>query len=234
MSIESPIDLIRNRRSIRQFLDRPVPRQAIEQIVDCGLSAPSSKNSNPWFIVTASGREKNNVVDWLDASARTPVGMTERAPIDPLTGVTRAGVSDTVDESIATMRQCDTLILLFNRAPFSRGLDTLIDVVTRGVGGSTAGKALYGYAGELVGIGAAAANMLLAAQALGLGGVYIADSYPVREKIKTALGTTRELVGMIALGYPAYDLGPRDIRRDLAASWADAVGKIDGHGPSEA
>jgi nitroreductase len=228
MSTDEFIALIRSRRSIREFVERPVAKELIELIVECGLAAPSSKNSNPWFIVTASGDDKNTIVRWLDEASNTPIGVTERAPIDPLTGETKAGVSDTVEESISTMRQCDTLLLLFNRAPFSRGAETIATLIENGGKRSVIGKALYGYAGEILGIGAAAENMLLAARALGLGGVYIADSYPARQKIQAGLKTTRELVGVIALGYPAYDPPPRELRRMLAASWQDAIGTIDG------
>jgi nitroreductase len=227
MSADDLIALIRSRRSIREFVDRPVAKELIELIVECGLAAPSSKNSNPWFIVTAAGEDKNRIVSWLEEASNTPVGITERAPIDPLTGETKEGISDTVDESISTMRQCDTLLLLFNRAPFSRGAETITTLIENGAKPSVIGKALYGYAGEIIGIGAAAQNMLLAARALGLGGVYIADSYPARQKIKASLKTTRELVGVIALGYPAYDPPPRELRRALTASWQDAVGTID-------
>jgi hypothetical protein len=55
----------------------------------------------------------------------------------------------------------------------------------------------------------------------------MADGYPARQKIKEKLGTTKELVGVIALGYAAYDPPPRDLRTELTASWQDAVGKID-------
>ncbi len=227
MSAQEVISLIRNRRSIRGFIDRPVPKELIDQIVECGLSAPSSKNSNPWFIVTASGKDKAKVVEWFKDTANSAVGMTERAPIDPLTGVAKEGVADTVSESIETIEQCDTLILLFNRGPFSRGAETILKLIDDADKRSTSGKALYGYAGEIIGIGAAAENMLLAAKALGLGAVYMADSYPARQKIKDELRTTKELVGVIALGYPAYEAPPRELRRELTASWQDAVGKID-------
>jgi nitroreductase len=223
------IALIRNRRSIREFVERPVAKELIDVIVECGLAAPSSKNSNPWFIVTASGDDKNRIVNWLEEASNTAVGVTERAPIDPLTGETKKGVTDTVAESISTMRQCDTLLLLFNRGPFSRGAATIATLIENGGKSSVIGKALYGYAGEIIGIGAAAENMLLAARALGLGGVYIADSYPARQKITAGLKTSRELVGMIALGYPAYDPPPRELRSALTAAWKDAIGTIDGN-----
>jgi nitroreductase len=227
MSVQEVLSLIRNRRSVRDFGDRPVPKELVDQIVECGLSAPSSKNSNPWFIVTASGEDKARVVEWFEEAATSSVGLTGRAPIDPLTGVAKEGIADTVTESIAVIAQCDTLVLLFNRAPFSRGSETILTLVEDPKKRSTSSKALYCYAGEIIGIGAAAENMLLAAKALGLGAVYMADSYPVRQRIMEALRTTRELIGVIALGYPTHDAPPRELRREFAAAWPDAVGRID-------
>lgn len=225
--VHDVIALIRNRRSVRDFTGRPVPKALVDVIVECGLAAPSSKNSNPWFIVTATGADKDQIASWFREAISEPDGQSERVPVDPLTGSARAGLRDTVAESVQTLERCDTVLLLFNRAPFSRGADTLLAAMQNPETRSSAGKALYGYAGEIIGIGAAAENMLLAARALGLGAVYMADSYPARQRIMRGLQTSRELVGAIAIGYGAYDPTPRVLRREFAASWQDAVGRID-------
>ncbi len=227
MSSEDLIALIRERRSVREFTRAPVDPTLVAQIVECGLSAPSSKNSNPWFIVTVSGLEKTRLVEWLRAAATSPAGTTERSPVDPRTGAPREGLRDTVDESIATMDQADTLILLLNRGPFSRGADELLKLMDDPEARLRGGRALYAYAGELIGLGAAAENMLLAARALGLGAVYMADAYPARRMVMEALKTTKELVGIIALGYAAYEAAPRPLRTEFAAEWKEAIGRID-------
>ena len=41
-------DVIRKRRSIRQFVDRKIPREALERILDAGLKAPSSNHQRRW------------------------------------------------------------------------------------------------------------------------------------------------------------------------------------------
>ncbi len=44
--------LIRDRRSIRQFIDKPVEKEKIDQLIEAGLRSPSSRSFNPWeFIV---------------------------------------------------------------------------------------------------------------------------------------------------------------------------------------
>ena len=46
------IDLLRARRSIRRFTDRPVEPEKIDLLVEAALRSPSSKGNNPWeFIV---------------------------------------------------------------------------------------------------------------------------------------------------------------------------------------
>lgn len=45
------IDLLRARRSIRQFLDQPVEQEKIDILVEAALRAPSSRGSNPWEFV---------------------------------------------------------------------------------------------------------------------------------------------------------------------------------------
>lgn len=50
-------ELVRKRRSIRKFEDRPVEADKLEAVVRAGLMAPSSKNSTPWQFVIVDDRE---------------------------------------------------------------------------------------------------------------------------------------------------------------------------------
>lgn len=44
------IDAIMSRRSIRKYKDMPVEREKLQQIVECGMNAPSGMNKQPWQI----------------------------------------------------------------------------------------------------------------------------------------------------------------------------------------
>ena len=232
MSSADLLALIQNRRSVRSFENRAVPPEVLSQIVACGLAAPSSKNSNPWFIVTVTGTSKDAIATWFaEAAALATSDRADRVPLDPCTGHARTDLTDTVAASAATVAESAALLLLFNRAPFSRGVATLLQVIaSASERPSLAGRALYGYAGEIVGIAAAAQNMMLAAAALGVGTVYMADSYPVRQRIADELLTTRELVGIIAVGYAAGRTPARAVTMEYAATWEDARGRIDSMG----
>jgi nitroreductase len=46
---------IRTRREIREYLDKPIPDESLQRVLEAGRLAPSSKNSQPWhFIVIRS------------------------------------------------------------------------------------------------------------------------------------------------------------------------------------
>ncbi|MCK4872295.1 MAG: nitroreductase family protein [Phycisphaerales bacterium] len=52
------IEAIRTRRSIRAYLDKPVPGDVIRQIIEAGILAPSGGNCQPWRFVVVTDREK--------------------------------------------------------------------------------------------------------------------------------------------------------------------------------
>ncbi|MFL5491334.1 MAG: nitroreductase family protein, partial [Gemmatimonadales bacterium] len=52
------IAAITSRTSVRRFLDRPVPRQLIQQLLDCAVRAPNHKLTEPWRFAVLSGAAK--------------------------------------------------------------------------------------------------------------------------------------------------------------------------------
>lgn len=61
-------DVVLGRRSIRGFLDKPVPRALIEEVIGLAMRAPSSLNTQPWNFTVVAGE----VLDRIRA------GNTER------------------------------------------------------------------------------------------------------------------------------------------------------------
>ena len=51
------LDLVRQRRSIRQFLDRPVARDKIMMCLEAARLAPSACNAQPWQFIVVDGPE---------------------------------------------------------------------------------------------------------------------------------------------------------------------------------
>ena len=56
------LDLVRKRRSVRTYLQRPVPRQIIDRCIEAARWAPSACNSQPWsFIVVDDEKVKDTL-----------------------------------------------------------------------------------------------------------------------------------------------------------------------------
>ena len=49
---------ILTRRSVRAFLDTPVPRETVEDILAVASRAPSGTNTQPWRVYVLSGEAK--------------------------------------------------------------------------------------------------------------------------------------------------------------------------------
>lgn len=89
--------LMKRRRTVRDFSDRPVPRQIIEDAVMTAASAPSGANQQPWtFVCISDAAVKSKIraaaeeeerefykggktpAEWLDALS--PLGTDEHKP----------------------------------------------------------------------------------------------------------------------------------------------------------
>ena len=57
------IELVRKRKSMREYLPKPVPREIIDQCLEAARMAPSACNSQPWsFIVVDDKSTINEIV----------------------------------------------------------------------------------------------------------------------------------------------------------------------------
>lgn len=53
--------IVLGRRSIRGFLDKPVPRALIEEVLGIALRAPSSHNTQPWNFTVVTGEPLDRI-----------------------------------------------------------------------------------------------------------------------------------------------------------------------------
>jgi nitroreductase len=51
-------EAITSRRNVRSFADRPVPAADLDQILEAGRRAPSSRNWQPWDFILVTDREQ--------------------------------------------------------------------------------------------------------------------------------------------------------------------------------
>jgi nitroreductase len=51
-------EVIKNRRSIREFEDKAIPQEVLERILDAGLKAPSSNHQRSWELIVYTDKDK--------------------------------------------------------------------------------------------------------------------------------------------------------------------------------
>ncbi len=55
--MNSFLELVKNRRSIRKYEDKAVEQEKINQILKCALMSPASKRTNGWEFIVVDNRE---------------------------------------------------------------------------------------------------------------------------------------------------------------------------------
>jgi nitroreductase len=55
-------EAIQERKSIRAYQDKPVPRELIEKILETGRLAPSAVNYEPWHFISVTNTEKRKTL----------------------------------------------------------------------------------------------------------------------------------------------------------------------------
>jgi nitroreductase len=51
------LSLVQKRRSIRQYLEKPVEKEKIELLIEAALRSPSSRGFNPWEFIVLTDRD---------------------------------------------------------------------------------------------------------------------------------------------------------------------------------
>ncbi|MCI9508208.1 MAG: nitroreductase [Angelakisella sp.] len=175
------LSVIQNRRSIRAFLDKPVSRELVEKILLAGSLAPSSKNRQPWRFIVAAGTEKEELLAAMDRGLE----RERQSPLLPGSGDHLSGAENTR----RIMAQAPVVILVMN--PLGLPLDRDL----------TPEERVYEIC-NAQSLGAAMENISLAAESLGLGSLWICDTYFAYQELMEWAGGTGELFAALALGYP--------------------------------
>jgi F420 biosynthesis protein FbiB-like protein len=182
--------LLRGRRSVRRYLEREVPRSALEAVLESIRWAPSPHNSQPWRAALLRSPA---------ARARLARALGERWRAD----LTADGLpAEEIDRLIGRSRERiggapAALVLGLTLAD----LDSYPDPARQQAEFLMAAHSL----------GAAAQNVMLTAQAYGLASCWMCAPLFCPEVVREALALPSEVIpqALITLGYPALEPPPR-------------------------
>jgi F420 biosynthesis protein FbiB-like protein len=180
------------RRSIRAFLDEPVPSEVLDMIVRGACIAPAPHHSRPWrFIVVESETSREQLADGMGARWRADLAGD---------GVSGARIDELIISSRRKITDAPALIL---GCLTWDGLDRYPDEPRR--------RAEWGMA--LLSLGAAVENLMLAAADAGYASCWVAAPIFCPDAARDALDLPEEWLphAMVLVGRPdpAYVGRPR-------------------------
>ena len=216
-------DIVHERRSIRGYQQKPVPRELIEEIIDLAKRAPSSMNTQPWHFHVITG----------EPLERIRKGNTEKMMSG--SAVDREIKMNHGYEGPHRERQIEIAVQLFEAMGIARDdkpkrqdwvmrgfrqLDVPVSIVI------TVDKALADDTIAHFDCGAATYGLVLAAWSKGLGSVIngqgIMQSSVVRENAN--IPEDEVIMTCVAMGYPsdefvANEVKSRRVANDQVASF---------------
>jgi nitroreductase len=192
------IEAIYRRRSIRKYQTKEIPREHIDHILKAAQHAPSGKNKQPWKFIVLGGKPKTAFLEIMETGIHREENEKALLPKD------HAGLTDAWN-TLHSMQQAPIVILVFDEechTPFAE--ITAEYRVTEII--------------NTLSIGAAIQNMILEADEIGIGSLWIGNTFYAYPELCSWLHTDMQLVGAIALGYPAESpkARPRKPLTDIA------------------
>ncbi len=204
--LERPLDLdslIQGRRSVRQLLPDPVPRDVVEQAISAAGWAPSPHGRQPWrFVVVESTARKTDLADAMAATWQDQLGLDGQA--DAIVQIRLAKSQHRITSAPVIVIPCLYLA----------DLDTYPDAERMAAEKTMAIQSL----------GAAIQNLLLSIYAQGFDAGWMCAPLFCPDVVRTVLGLDPQLRphAMLPIGKAAADpvRRPRRPVSELIAQWS--------------
>ena len=186
---------ILERRSVRQFLEEPVPDQDLRDIIDAARWAPSASNQQMWKFVVVKNK--------------TILAQMSQLVIDKIDKLS-------VESGVTELQNAKSYSTFFNQAPVTIAVfmkpygKNKTEGVFRSLGYSEQEiQRLRGHV-DIQSIGAAIQNILLTAHAKGYGTCWMCAPNIAAPEIERLLGVEEswQLKALVPLGKPARILRP--------------------------
>jgi nitroreductase len=173
--------VLRSQRAHRAFTDEPVPDELVERVLEAATYAPSAENTQPWVLIVVR-----------EAAGRGQIGeLNRRAWEGGGREFSRPRLSPEVFAKVeagATGGIADAPVIVVVCGDTSRCVEAVLEAS----------------------IWPAAQNLLLAAQALGLGAALTTITTVFGDELRVLLALPGHVrpMGIVPLGWPAKPLGP--------------------------
>lgn len=180
---------IRNRRSIRRYLKKPVPEEMLNAVLKAANYAPSAHNKQSWRFIVVRGETKENL-SRLISNESTKFPRKVRVLLRLASQI---------------IKSAPLVVAIFNTKELSREL---------GVTGDREINDFFKLM-EIQSVSAAVQNLMLAAFSMGLGTVWLGAVCLIKDVISKALSQEGELMAVVPIGFPAAQPGGPPRKKSL-------------------
>ncbi len=192
----SIIDIISNRRSIREYTNKKIEDKRILDLIEAAIWAPSAKNRQPWFFYILNDSEKKDELVLILKN-----GMEKLLAKYETQGISRPDIHSAAN-SIETINKASTVIFIAHQKKYKNHYDD-------GVNWNL--NALDIEVADLLSLGAAIQNMLLFATEQGLGTLWVCDIFYAYNDLCKFLNTSDSIISAVCIGYP-YEQPAKKVR----------------------
>ena len=193
-------EAIYKRRSIRKFINKEIPKECIEKILDAAIQAPSAKNSQPWKFIVITESNKTAMLNAMQSGIENSKEQMKYFP-----NINYFLTS--ADNSLKSMGQAPITVFIFNTTDDHSWIERSKELSLSQCANTQS-------------IGAAIENMLLAAASLGIGSLWICDIFFAYQEICQWLGEENQLVAAVSFGYADEEPDKRPRKKfDNAVQW---------------
>ncbi len=191
---------IKNRRSIRTFLDKPVSEEDLKTILHAANQAPSAHNQQPWRFIVLQGKMKNELANLVTAKAN--------AFLKPSSALLRMASRSIVSAPVVVTVANTGELITRGTELFKVGKDTAYD---------------FFRIMEIQSSAAAVENLLVAATSLGLATVWLGVLVLIKNDVLKFVGEPEgEFMGVICVGYASRPSpSPKKQSLDMVVKYLD-------------
>ncbi len=181
------VKVMTGRRSIRKYLEKEIPREVLEGVINTALWAPSGMNRQDWEIVIVSGKTRENLAKIVSRSKKHILPHLEKLFPEKI-----IKISLQVFENFGG---APVVLLVYVPRDIPNISPEMNDVERY--------HTEFKRFNRLLSASALVQNLLLAAYAKGLGTCWMTGPKYMEEEINKLVGMEdRELVALIPIGYP--------------------------------
>ncbi|MCL6635057.1 MAG: nitroreductase family protein [Peptococcaceae bacterium] len=182
--------VIRERRSIRRFEDREVPRELLEEILADALWAPSGMNRQEWEIIAVRGEMKNRLLEVIAGAGERMKPRLEKLFPEKMVGFTL--------QFFKNLGGAPVVLLVY--------IPRVAVELRPDMSGPERYHVEHDRLSYLLSAAALVQNILLLARERGLGTCWMTGPKYAEDRINELLGIQdKELVAVIPVGYPGQE-----------------------------